>query len=149
MRNQDVLRIAKLYLDKTIYWPAVFDFRGRVYRIGNLNIQMDEFVRSLISFQSTKSPTNRKKNKYTLEKFNLLLQAILEYDDALIQEWDAIFGDRFINNDAFERRLLDSILNNKLSLIQVGQLLLVREGHYDKVGVFYDAYDQRIRLWVC
>nr|YP_009560616.1 hypothetical protein [Ulva compressa]ATP01502.1 hypothetical protein [Ulva compressa] len=48
MRNQEVLRIAKLYSDKTIYWRAVFDFRGRVYRIGNLNIQMDEFVRSLI-----------------------------------------------------------------------------------------------------
>lgn len=81
-----------MYSDKAIYWPAVFDFRGRVYRVGNLNIQMDEFVRSLIAFQSTKSPTNRKKNKHTLEKFNTLIQAILEYDLALIEEWDAVFG---------------------------------------------------------
>lgn len=66
LRNIEMLQIAKLYLDKSIYWPVVQDFRGRVYRIGNLNIQLNEFVRSMIAFQSKKPFVNRKKNKNTL-----------------------------------------------------------------------------------
>lgn len=38
LRNQEMLRIAELYKNKIIYWPAVQDFRGRIYRIGHLNI---------------------------------------------------------------------------------------------------------------
>lgn len=33
----------------------------------------------------------------------------------------------------------DCILAEKLSFVQVGQLLLIRQGAYDKVGVYYDA----------
>lgn len=139
LRNQDMLSIAELFRSYPFYWPAVHDFRGRIYRISNLNIQMNEFARSLICFYSDKPPvTNRKKNKKTFEQFNLLLKEILN-DDRLIQEWDAVFGNRFINKHAFEELLLDSILNNKLSLIQVSQLLLLRAKEYDKIGIYYDA----------
>jgi len=63
-RNQDKLNIAQLFSNNPLYWPAVHDFRGRIYRIGNLNIQMDAFARSLICFYSDKPPvTSRKKNK--------------------------------------------------------------------------------------
>lgn len=138
LRNQEILKVADLYCNKIIYWPVVQDFRGRVYRIGHLNIQLDEFTRSLISFHSDKPFVNRKKSKYTMAKFNLLLQEVLVKKD-LIEKWDAVFGNRFINNEKFEQLLLDDILAEKLSLIQVGQLLLIRQGAYDKVGVFYDA----------
>ena len=138
LRNQEILKIAEFYYNKDIYWPAVQDFRGRVYRIGNLNIQLDEFNRSLISFHSDKPFVNRKKNKYTMAKFNLLLKAVLVEKD-LIEKWDAFFGDRLLNNDKFEELLLEDLLSKKLSLIQVGQLLLIRQGAYDRVGVFYDA----------
>ena len=67
LRKQEILKIAELYMGKIIYWPAVQDFRGRIYRIGHLNIQNDPFVRSLIRFYSEKYPVNRKKNSYTLK----------------------------------------------------------------------------------
>ncbi len=55
---------------------------------------MNAVARSLICFYSDKLPvTNRKKNKKTFEQFNLLLKEILN-DDILIQEWDAVFGNR-------------------------------------------------------
>nr|YP_010216424.1 hypothetical protein LK039_mgp16 [Ulva intestinalis]UBR43445.1 hypothetical protein [Ulva intestinalis] len=100
---------------------------------------MNAFARSLICFYSTKPPvTNRKKNKATFEKFNLLLKEILN-DDALIQQWDAVFGNRFITNDAFEKLLFRALKEKKLSLIQVSQLLLLRAKEYDKIGIYYDA----------
>lgn len=68
----------------------------------------------------------------------MLLKEILN-DDNLIQEWDAVFGNRLINNNKFEELLLEDLLAKKLSLIQVGRLLLIRQGAYDRVGVFYDA----------
>ena len=118
---------------------GVHDFRGRIYRISNLNIQMNAFARSLICFYSDRPPiSNRKKNKTTLAKFNLLLQEILN-DESLIEEWDAVFGNCFINNDAFEKRLLTSLKEKKLSLIQVSQLLLLRAKESDKIGIYYDA----------
>lgn len=73
-----------------------------------------------------------------MAKFNLLLKAVLVEKD-LIEKWDTFFGDRLINNDKFEELLLEDLLSKKLSLIQVGQLLLIRQGAYDRVGVFYDA----------
>lgn len=138
LKNIETLKIAELYCGKTIYWPAVQDFRGRIYRIGNLNIQLNEFVRSLIGFQSEKSLV-KKKNKSTEAKFNLLLKDVLvNYE--LITRWDAIFGNRAINsNDKFEKLLLEDLLTKKISLIQVGQLLLIRQGAYDQIGVYYDA----------
>ena len=63
---------------------------------------MNAVARSLICFYSDKLPvTNRKKNKKTFEQFNLLLKEILN-DESLIEEWDAVFGNRFINNDIFD-----------------------------------------------
>lgn len=139
LRNQDMLQIAQWFVGKELYWPAVHDFRGRIYRISNPNIQMNAVARSLLCFYSEKPPIrNRKKNKTTLAKFNLLLQEILN-DESLIEEWDAVFGDRFINNNAFEKRLLTSLKEKKLSLIQVSQLLLLRAKEYDKIGIYYDA----------
>jgi DNA-directed RNA polymerase len=41
LRNQDMLNIAKLFKSYPFYWPAVHDFRGRIYRVSNLNIQMN------------------------------------------------------------------------------------------------------------
>ena len=139
LRNQDMLSIAKLFRNYPFYWPAVHDFRGRIYRLSNLNIQMNAFSRSLICFYSEKPPvTNRKKNKRTFEKFNLLLKEILN-DDILIQEWEAVFGNRFINNDTFDKLLFTALKDEKLSLIQVSQLLLLRAKEYDKIGIYYDA----------
>lgn len=135
---QETLTISEFYSNRAIYWPAVQDFRGRVYRIGHLNIQSDTFIRSLTAFQSDKALVNRKKSKYTMEKFNLLLREVL-VEENVIKKWDAIFGNRLINNEAFEQLLLDDLLSKELSLIQVGQLLLIRQGAYDRVGVFYDA----------
>lgn len=66
MRNQDALQlnIGQLFINKPMNWPAVHDCRGRIYRISNLNIQMNEFSRSLICFYSGKPPvTNRKKKQ--------------------------------------------------------------------------------------
>ena len=137
-RSQEVLKIAELYSNKVIYWPAVQDFRGRIYRIGHLNIQLGEYDRSLTSFYSDKAFVNRKKNKYTMAKFNLLLKTVLVEKD-LVEKWDNVFGDRFINNETFEELLLEDLLAKKLSLIQIGQLLLIRQGAYDRVGVYYDA----------
>jgi DNA-dependent RNA polymerase len=138
LRNQEMLRIAELYKNKIIYWPAVQDFRGRIYRIGHLNIQLDKWARSLTSFYSDKSFVNRKKNQYTMAKFNLLLKEVLIEKD-LIQKWDNIFGDRFINNERFEQLLLEDLLAKKVRFIQVSQLLLIRRGAFDRVGVYYDA----------
>ena len=73
-----------------------------------------------------------------MAKFSLLLKEVLVEKD-LIEKWDAIFGNRLINNNKFEELLLADLLAKKLSLIQVGQLLLIRQGAYDKIGVFYDA----------
>lgn len=116
LRNQDMLSIGKLFRSYPFYWPAVHDFRGRIYRISNLNIQMDAFARSLICFYSDKpAVTNRKKNKKTFEKFNLLLKEILN-DEGLIQEWDAIFGNRFINNNAFHDLLFTALKEKKLNV---------------------------------
>ena len=81
----------------------------------------------MIAFSSDKPFVNRKKNKYTEAKFNLLLKEVLVEKD-LIEKWDAVFGDRLINNEIFEKLLLDDLLIKKLSLIQVGQLLLIRQG---------------------
>nr|YP_010003137.1 hypothetical protein JXY92_mgp27 [Ulva torta]AZP40268.1 hypothetical protein [Ulva torta] len=61
LRNQEALAIATLYRNKAVYWPAVQDFRGRIYRLGNLNIQSSEFVRSLTALYSDNKPVNRKK----------------------------------------------------------------------------------------
>lgn len=97
----------------------------------------------MIAFSSDKPFVNRKKNKYTEAKYNLLLKEILIekelIEKELIEKWDNIFGDRLTNNDTFEELLLKDLLAKKLSLIQVGQFLLIRQGAYDKVGVYYDA----------
>lgn len=149
LRNQDKLSIAQLFSNKPFYWPAVHDFRGRIYRIGNLNIQMDAFARSLVCFYSDKPAVpSRKKSKKIFEQFNLLLKEILN-DDALIREWDAVFGNRFINNNAFNDLLLTALKDQKLSLIQVSQLLLLRAKESDKIGIYYDAFDLHIKLLVC
>lgn len=50
LRNQDMLNIAQLFSNNSFHWPAVHDFRGRIYRISSLNIQMNAFARSLICF---------------------------------------------------------------------------------------------------
>lgn len=139
LRNQETLRIAEMYCDKEIYWPAVQDFRGRIYRIGNLNIQLNQFVRSLITFASDEPLIKRRKqSNKSWAQYNLLIKEILLKDD-LIEKWDNVFGDRLINNDTFENLLLEDFLAKKLSLIQVGQLLLVRQGAYARIGIYYDA----------
>lgn len=67
-----------------------------------------------------------------------MLKAVLVKKD-LIEQWDAVFGDRTLHHQQFETLLLKDLLAQKLSLIQAGQLLLIRQGAYDKVGVYYDA----------
>nr|UCS09821.1 hypothetical protein [Percursaria percursa] len=139
LRTQEALKIASLYIDKAIYWPAVQDFRGRIYRIGNLNIQLDDYVKSFISFYSNKPLIKRRKqSNKSYANYTLLLKTALVKDD-LIKRWDDVFGDRLINKDKFEKLLLEDLLAEKLSLIQVGQLLLIRQGAYDSIGVYYDA----------
>ena len=63
----------------------------------------------------------------------LLKEVLVEKD--LVKKWDTVFGDRLINNDQFEKLLLEDLLAKELSLIQVRSLLLIRQGAYDKVGV--------------
>jgi hypothetical protein len=67
-----------------------------------------------------------------------LIKAVLVKKD-LIEKWDAVFVGRLTSNQRFEVLLLEDLLAKKVSLIQVGQLLLIHQGAYDKVGVFYDA----------
>ena len=50
-----------------------------------------------------------------------------------------MFGNRFINNNVFDNLLLTALKDQKLSLIQVSQLLLLRAKEYDKIGIYYDA----------
>ena len=149
LRTKETLKIAQLYCNQKIYWPAYQDFRGRIYRIGHLNMQLDPFVRSLIAFHSDKRPiSNRKKNKSTFEKFNMLLKAIL-VENGLITKWDLVFSDRFIFNDEFENLLLEGLLVDELSSIQVGQLLLLRHGAYDQIGTYYDASASAYQIMGC
>lgn len=139
MKTQEALKIAEFYSNKTIYWPAVQDFRGRIYRIGNLNIQLDSFVRSLVAFQSDATLIKRRKqSRKSLAQYNLLLKEVL-VDASLVKKWDAIFGDRGTSKVKFDQLLFDNLIANKLSLIQIGQLQLIRQGAYDNVGVYYDA----------
>jgi hypothetical protein len=139
MNNQNIIQVADLFQNKAIYWPAVYDFRGRIYGISNLNLQMNQFARSVICFYSDKKPvSHRKKSQKVFEHFNLLLKEILNKDE-LIAEWDAHFGNRFLNNKAFEKLLFASLKDNRLSFIQVGQLLQLRHKDYDKIGIYYDA----------
>lgn len=140
MSNQRTLQMASLFLNKTVYWPAVQDFRGRFYRIGGLNPQLNDFNRCLLCFNSTKPLIKRRKqSKQSSQQFDLLLSHVLLNDPQLIKQWDQIFGQRTIHNDRFSELLLDALINKKLSLIQVSQLLLIRQGAYDQVGVYYDA----------
>ena len=56
-----------------------------------------------------------------------------------IKRWHDIFSDRQIRKERFEKLLLQDLLKSELSLFQVAQLLLIRQGHYDQVGMYYDA----------
>lgn len=49
------------------------------------------------------------------------------------------FGDRFTNNNKFEQLLRKPLIAQRISLVQVSQLLLLRNKEYDKIGVYYDA----------
>lgn len=49
------------------------------------------------------------------------------------------FGDRQLFKVGFEQLLMQGLKDKSLSLIQVSQLLSIRAGEYDTVGVFYDA----------
>jgi hypothetical protein len=138
LKNQDVLEVTKLFKNKLIYWPVFQDFRGRIYRIGHLNIQLNPYVRSLARFYSKNALTHRKRNASTNKYFNLLLQEVL-IKEHLIEKWYDIFGRRDIYYNDFSELLLKDLLAKNLSIIQVGQLLSIREGAYDTVGVFYDA----------
>jgi len=71
-------------------------------------------------------------------KYNRLLKDVL-VDEMLIMKWDIFFWRRHINNNKFDELLLEDAINKNLSLIQVGELLLIPQGAYDRVGVFYDA----------
>ena len=44
-----------------------------------------------------------------------------------------------LHSNEFETHLLFSLIEEKLSAIQVSQLLLLRAGRYDQIGVYYDA----------
>lgn len=68
----------------------------------------------------------------------MLLKEILN-DDRLIQEWDTVFGNRFINNNQFEQLLVKALIDQRVSLVQVSQLLLLRNKEYAKIGIYYDA----------
>jgi DNA-dependent RNA polymerase len=66
----------------------------------------------------------------------MLLTEVLTEDSDLISQWQDFFGLR--DQGTFEKRLLKQLLDGKLNMI-VGQLLLLRKGAYDRIGVFYDA----------
>jgi hypothetical protein len=138
LSNQANLIMSELYRNRTFYWPILCDSRGDLYRIGHLNIQDNQFARSFISFHSDKALVNRKQSKYIQAKFDLLLKEVL-VNKTLIEQWHTVFGNRLIDKNQFNQLLLNDVLAKKLSLIQVGQLLLIRQGAYDRVGVYYDT----------
>lgn len=81
---------------------VVQDFRGRIYHIGNLNIQLNAFVRSLTAFASDAPLIKRRKqSNKSWAQYNLLLREALIKKE-LIEKWDNVFGNRLINNDKFE-----------------------------------------------
>ena len=139
IRNLDVLEAAEHFVNKELYWPIVHDFRGRIYRVGYLNPQLNELVRSLLCFKPCENPIKRRKQSTaSLNHFNLLLKAIVKTPES-INRWDAIFSSRQINNESFMKLLLDDLVAKQLNLLQVGQLLALRAGKYSQIGVHYDA----------
>lgn len=60
-------------------------------------------------------------------------------EEDLIISWQIIFGQRSVQNNIFYKFLLEDLLADKIDLIQVSQMLLIRSGDYSSVGVYYDA----------
>lgn len=137
---RQVIELAQFYSNRNLYWIATHDFRGRVYRLGFLNPQWDDLNRSLVAFCRRK-PTikRRKQSKSSLAQYNYLLSQVLANDKDLIESWDRVFCNKGIRNDKFDSLLVDAYINQRLKLHQVAQLLLIRNGEYDRVGVYYDA----------
>ena len=137
MRTQEVLLHANFYKHLPLYWPVVQDW-GRIYRIGG-NMQLGPFIRCLTTFHSN-SPIvkRRKQSKQSWALFNTLLSAVLVKED-LISKWHEIFGQRNVQNDTFYEFLLRDLLAGQINLIQVSQILLIRHGDYQSVGIYLDA----------
>nr|QYC94341.1 putative DNA-directed RNA polymerase [Oedogonium sp. 210] len=53
-REYYILRIAELFKEYTIYFPAFLDFRGRIYRPGLLHIQTSALGKALLLWDYTK-----------------------------------------------------------------------------------------------
>jgi hypothetical protein len=137
LSNLDMLKFANYFSEKLIYWPVTLDFRGRIYRNGSLNYQASKLFRSLITFTPRKLDIGRRRRSYWLG-LNEVLGLILEKPEA-IEKWEVLLKDKSLIRKAFERLLLEDYVGNRLSLIQISQLLLIREGESEKVGVFLDA----------
>lgn len=100
---------------------------------------MDPFIRSLFLFYSSKAPVSRTKNNKTKKDFDLLIKNILVKED-IIEEWrDKLSNRSEYTIDKFYNCLFDGLCENKISLIQAGQMLALRAGRYDEIGVYYDA----------
>ena len=67
----------------------------------------------------------RKASKASLRVFNQLLEYILN-DETKIAKWNAHFENKRLHQSGLEQLLYAELLNNKLNLAQVGQLLLAR-----------------------
>lgn len=137
LQTQEIILHANFYKDLPLFWPVVQDFRGRIYRIGRLNMQLDTFVKSLSGFWS-ESPRvlRRKQSNKSFAKYNLLLKSVLVKED-FIEKWDNIFSMRNVQNDTFYKYLLNDLLEGNLTLAQVSQILFIRNGDYGCVGIIW------------
>ena len=49
--QEDLLRMAEMLRGMTFYFPAFLDFRGRIYRLGQLHFHGSDLARSLLLFE--------------------------------------------------------------------------------------------------
>lgn len=82
----------------------------------------------MICFASNAPLVKRpQQSKLTLHQFDTLLQQAL-LDQRLIQKWHVIAGQTALHNRQFEQLLVQDLLAKELSLIQVAQLVQIRQG---------------------
>jgi hypothetical protein len=67
-----------------------------------------------------------------------LLNSILE-DPKSLARWDEMFGNRRLHSAGFNKALYMDLIDGKLSLKQVGALLLRPKGECSRIGCYYDA----------
>ena len=81
----NIINIASLMKDRTIYFPTFLDFRGRIYPNPNyLSYQSNDLARSLLLFKNIFSDKN--KNKDMKNAYGEVLYTILSNDKLSVKE---------------------------------------------------------------